>query len=357
MPLFPPQHLHRLVDLAKRGRVAPLYLFIGNLEESQGKAQAIWEVLKGQGALLRSFDLRQDPLPEMISALAEGSLFGPRLVILARGGEILEEKEEASKEIQTILSRGQASLFLMAEKFSEGQILYRFALEYGVVVPLPKKGPGRLLDEIPEILSRYGKNMEREVAVYFLSLVGEDYLRFRNELEKLMHYTGDRRQITREDVEAVVCPEEEAALFLLGDVLLEKGAEAAWRVFQKLLETGEAWPRILAALATFFKRLWTLEYVRRKHPELFKISKFEGFQKHISQAIKEIWPERPPYILDTHPYALFRLRRHLWRINPEELPLVLKMLWELDTSIKRGLRSPERAFYEFFIRVERSLRS
>lgn len=353
MPIFPSQHLKRLVDLARKGRVAPLYLFVGDPEEAYAKASKIVSVLVEKGALYESFDLQEASFEDLMALLSEAALFGPLMVVLVKHGEQLAGKKDIVSRILKSLAPGSRSLCLLAETYPEEDELYRYALEKGVVVPLNlQKGQARFLSDLPHLLSEAGKKMDREVAEYFLSLLGEDYARFRNELEKLILYTGDREIITRDDVEAVVSPDEEAALFLLGDVLIEKGPEVAWGILRRLLEGGEVPARVLKALTTFFKRLWLLHYLLSSKPELLRINRFDAFKSAYENLLKEVWPERPPAVLTKlHPYAVFRLKRHLREFSSETFPKLFYYLWELDLALKKDFRDPYRAFYEFFIRV------
>ncbi len=352
MPVFAGPHFKRLLDLARRDRLAPLYIFIGDPQETLDKALRIISIQEEKGALCERLDLSENTLEDLLSALSETGLFGPRKLVLARSGELLVEKEGLSSDILKPLSAGTVHLLLLAREFPEAHSLYRFAEEKGAIVPLHlQKGRARLLSELAERLSAEGLTMERPVAEYFLSLVGEDYAHFRNELEKLILYAGGRN-ISRQDVEAIVSPAEEAALFMLGDVLLERGPEAARSLLTRLLDRGEVPPRILAALTTYFKRLWLLAYLLGKRRELLQERRFESFKGPYETLLRETWPERPPAALNRlHPYAAFRLKRHLQDLGEEFFPAVFSALYTLDRALKRDFLAPEKAFYRFFLTV------
>jgi len=355
MPVFAGLHFRRLVELARKDRLAPLYIFVGEPAEARDKAGRILSVQEERGALIERVDLAETPPDTLPALLSSGGLFGPRRLVLAASGEVLSERPELAPEILRALSPGGVHLLLLAREFPEDHELYRFAEEKGAVVPLAlQKGRARFLNELAERLSAEGKSMERTVAEYFLSLVGEDYAHFRNELEKVILHAGERETIRREDVEAVVVPAEEAALFLLGDTLLEKGPEAARGLLRRLLDHGEAPPRIEAALFTYFKRLWLLAHLVSRRPELLRERSFENFRRTLENLLKEVWPDKPPALLSrVHPYALFRLKRHLDNLSEERISEIFEALYELDAALKRDFQAPERAFYSFFLRVYR----
>ena len=333
--------------------MAPLYLFVGDPEEAYVKAGKIISVLLEKGALYEGLDLLEASSEDLPGLLSEATLFGPLRVVLVKHGEVLAGKKDLVSLILKSLTPGVQSLFVLAKDYPKEDELYGYALQKGVVVPLNlQKGQARFLADLPHLLSEAGKKMDREVAQYFLSLLGEDYARFRNELEKLILYTGEREVILREDVEAVVSPDEEAALFLLGDTLVEKGPEAALDLLRRLLESGEVPARVLKALITFFKRLWLLYHLLSSQPELLSVNRFEAFRSSYEKLLSEVWPERAPVLLSKlHPYAVFRLKRHLRKFSPEAFAELFYYLWELDLALKKDFRDPYRAFYEFFIRV------
>lgn len=58
MPLFSPLQISKLVELAKKDRIAPLYLFLGPYEITLEKAKDIYKVMLERGSNFQFFDLR-----------------------------------------------------------------------------------------------------------------------------------------------------------------------------------------------------------------------------------------------------------------------------------------------------------
>lgn len=120
MPQFSPLQLYKLVDLAKKNRVAPLYLFIGPFELTLEKAKEIYHILLEKGASLEIYDLR-DPEQKKEFLVLKGyqkGLFGLRTIYLITAGE-----EIPSSKVDEILSNLNISnqnfswfLFLMILK-------------------------------------------------------------------------------------------------------------------------------------------------------------------------------------------------------------------------------------------------
>ncbi|RUM88688.1 MAG: hypothetical protein DSZ24_02995 [Thermodesulfatator sp.] len=350
MPLFAGSHFKRLLDLARKGRVAPLYLFLGEVAEARERAAPLLAILSPQ-APPEKMNLREVPRETFWEALSSGALFGPQKVLWVESGEELSEKEVS--RLRKALSSRMVTLILQARDLSEEAPLYRVADEIGAIVPLvPRRGPGRFRDLLSERLAAEGRHMERSAAEYFLALVGEDYLHFKNELEKLLLYTAGRKNILREDVEAVVVPPEEAEVFRLAEKALVEGPEVARALLRRLLDRGEAPALILGHLAAYFKRLWLLSFLAEKAPDLLTLRKYETFRQKLEEVVRAQWTQ-PPRVLQVHPYALFRMRTLLQGLPQRFFPAVFKALYALDLALKRGFQAPERAFFNFFLTLYR----
>ena len=353
MPLFRPSDFGRLCSLAAQGRVAPIYIFTGPEEEAAQKARQILSPLLTGGALYHSLDLEEGEWSEALDFLLEQGLFGTRKILLLKKAERLTHQGH-EKLVQTLLEKTTPQgphAFLVASSFPKEHPLYQYAQEKGVILPLEVlKGREKFLLELSQRLSEAGKKMGRTEAEYFLSLLGEDYLRFQNELEKLLCYVGERELITKEDIEEMVSPEEEASVYLLGDTLLEKGPEGARSLFQRLIDAGfHPWFNLLPTLFRFFERLWLLQFLEKRDSDLAQAPRFESYRSLFKEALRKTWDKPPATLERLHPYAAFRLRRHLNRISEELWPEIFFRLWKLEVDLRVKFRSPLTAYYQFFV--------
>lgn len=94
-----------------------------------------------------------------------------------------------------------------------------------------------------------GKKMRRSAAEAFLERVGTEVMFVQNELEKLIAWSEDRREITEQDVQAIssLAPGRmvNETVFKMVDFIAEKKREEALSVLGLLLRAGEAPLRIL----------------------------------------------------------------------------------------------------------------
>jgi len=80
-----------------------------------------------------------------------------------------------------------------------------------------------------------------------------------NELTKLVLYTGDRKEITAEDVDFCLAAQPEISVFALTSALSAQNTEQALRLFREQLSHGENLMRLVALMASEVRRLWQVK--------------------------------------------------------------------------------------------------
>ncbi len=354
MPVFKRPHFTRLLELAQKGRIAPLYLFLGDQGVARELARKLSNTLAAQGGLVEEYDLAETDLSKIHLSLAAPALLGRKIIVAQGPAEAL--KPDASAKLCPVLAKakGTHSLILLVPELSDSHPLVEFAQKEAVIVPLKKthKLQDFLQIELPEILAELGKKMDRGTAELLLELVGEDPATLRQEIEKLSLYVAERPVITREDVIKVVSPRPEQAPYQLMDTLLYQGPEEALRLLRQLVEQGTPYLVFVSILATFFKRLWLFQYLLGQNETLRQTRDYQNFRKVLEQSCRELWPERTPKLLKVHPYVLYRLRKAATQIPQHRILHVLKRLAEMDLTLKTQTVSPENLFYILFLEIK-----
>jgi DNA polymerase-3 subunit delta len=80
-------------------------------------------------------------------------------------------------------------------------------------------------------------------------------MRLKTEISKLRSYLGDRKQITREDVSAMVASEKMATVWELADLLAARQAKQAMEFLERLLRDGEEPVMMLGAMTYRYRKL------------------------------------------------------------------------------------------------------
>ncbi len=349
MPIFTPLQIPKLIDLAKRNRIAPIYIFIGPENICKEKAREIYSVLQEKNAILEIYDLKHKEEKKaffQIKGMQE-SLFGMKKIYLVLGAEEIdkEKAEEITRKLES--QKDWFTWFLIASNFEEDHPLYRFAFEKGAIVPFTTRREEDLLEsDLIMILKKNNKMMDKNTANLFLSMVGKDYYHFKNELDKLILYTQNQEIIKEEDVWFITIPLESNALYLLGDTFFNYGPEKAYKLVLGLLDHKIEPPQVLWYLYRFFKKMEIFKEFLERHPELYEETKYVYFSKKLEEIRDNPVEEIPKIIAESHPYPLFNMKKYIKKIK--DFKVIFEELHKADLNIKLYFKNPTQVFNEFF---------
>ncbi|WP_038055555.1 DNA polymerase III subunit delta [Thermodesulfobacterium hydrogeniphilum] len=352
MPIFTPIQVPKLIDLAKKNRIAPVYIFIGPEHICKEKAKEIYTILQQKEAILEVYNLNDKEGKKDFFQIKgyQESLFGIRKVYLILGAEniSIEKGEDIVKNL--IRGNNLFSWFLIAAKFEEDHPLYKYAFEKGAIIPFTTRKEEDILEsELIMALKETNKIMDKNTANLFLSLVGKDYYHFKNELNKLILYTDEHQIISEDDIWTVTIPLENDALYLLADTFFNYGPEKAYKLVLTLLDHKIEAPKILWYLYKFFKKMEIFKEFLQKHAELAKENKYVYFSKKLQEIKENPIEEVPKIIAESHPYPLFTMKKYINRIK--DFKVVFEELYKADLGIKIYFRNPAQVFNEFFLNL------
>jgi DNA polymerase III subunit delta len=106
-----------------------------------------------------------------------------------------------------------------------------------------------------EMAKELGAVLEQDAAEELCDLLNGELASIRTELEKLSAYVGERRKITRADVDLLVISARKYEVWDLADMLSARKPAQALEFLDKLLREGEAAPALLGALAWTYRKL------------------------------------------------------------------------------------------------------
>ena len=109
------------------------------------------------------------------------------------------------------------------------------------------------------ILNCEGKKITLADMQYFLSLTGLDMQKARNELDKLISYTGSRDVITRADIDAITTATETNRIFDMVRDITQGRRREAMTLYSDLLSLKEPPMRILFLIARQFDQLLSVK--------------------------------------------------------------------------------------------------
>jgi len=156
-------------------------------------------------------------------------------------------------------------LIIMSEKIDKRQKLYSNIYKYSATVECKEPYDSKdifywLLNE----LRTRNIKMEKESIELFSNLVDKDYLTAKNELEKLIIFTGNKSFISTQDVLAAVGKSRTNNIFELQNALGVKDLPKSLMILENMTRNSEAAVFITTMLTRFFMILWRIQLYRQK---------------------------------------------------------------------------------------------
>lgn len=106
-----------------------------------------------------------------------------------------------------------------------------------------------------QIAKDLGVTLDPDAAEELCDALNGELAAIRTELEKLSTYAGDRKIITRTDVDLLVISARKYEVWDLADMLAARKPALALEFLDRLLREGEAAPALLGALAWMYRKL------------------------------------------------------------------------------------------------------
>ncbi len=129
-----------------------------------------------------------------------------------------------------------------------------------------------LVPWIKKHLKTGDKTISNDLCRYLISLTGGSMTTLNAELEKLMCYT-EGAEITREDIDAIVIPVLEAAIYQLTDDILKKDFDGALQRLQTLLRQEYEPTAINGSIGTQFQQLYAAKLLQEHGGSAFDLTK------------------------------------------------------------------------------------
>lgn len=336
-----------LLDSLKRGDIAPVYLFYG--EEDYLREQA---VLQFRQNLLQpetadfNFDILdgEEITAADIVALAETMPFmAERRVLVVRnprffmsgkkagttGGE-QDNEEPAPRGDESLLInyftrplKSTCLIFNSKDPVDRRKKIYKTLVKTGQAVDFARLKPAEISRWLAKQARLNGKSLDSGAAEELISRAGNSLSVLLNEIQKVILYSGERKQITVEDIKQVTVPQLEESIFSVLDALAERRCARALQGIRDLLVAKQPPQVILAMIGRQFRLiLQAKELLATGYPE--------------GEAAKS---------LGIHPFAARKIISQCRHFEHGQVVNVLEHLLELDVQVKRGQ-------WEFYPAVE-----
>lgn len=206
--------------------------------------------------------------------------------------------------------------------------LYKAVKAKGHIVELTTQDEGTLKRWIQGIVRREKKQSSDSVILYFLNKVGTDMENIQRELEKVFCYALDRKEITREDIDAVCVTQITNHIFDMVNAVADKNQRRALDLYYDLLALKEPPMRILFLMIRQYRILFQVKGLSG-----------QGYGK------KEIASKA-----GLHPFAAGKYMDQAKKFRMSELRAVMEDGADIEQRVKTGLLTDNLAVELFIVK-------
>jgi DNA polymerase III subunit delta len=252
----------RFVSEVTAGKLRPAYVFVGDEVFFRDRCrQALLDHLIPTDMRDFSFhdlDLAESSVAELIDRARTPSLMAPFQVFFVRGVKALYGRGSHAEEYAAIEAyvkdpNPAAVIIFIADHISIPADVRRIEMqdrdryeriretlgEFCVMVELARVEETDGIRWIIDQAKKDGVNIEADAARELIDSLGADMMLVSREIEKLILYVGEKKQITLGDVETMVIAAKQRSLYDLTDAISAKDKARALAVLDGLLASGD----------------------------------------------------------------------------------------------------------------------
>ena len=237
------KHLEEL----KSQKFGPLYCIFGKdpfeCQEAVDRLLRALMPAPGQRDLaLTQFDGSEVGEAELAEALQSLSFFSKLKVIWIQHVDKL--KKSMQERLIDYFSRPAPAqvLVLSGSGWQKNMVIYKAADSAGWILEFPECKPWekeqRTAEWVNQRVSATRKLMAYPVCQFLVQRIGCEHATLAQEIEKLMCYVGERKEITRQDIETLCHRQPSESIWQLGEAIFRKDAPAALMGVHALLSEG-----------------------------------------------------------------------------------------------------------------------
>lgn len=204
-------------------------------------------------------------------------------------------------------------LVFVEETVNKTLSLYKLIDKYGLAAEMPFQKPDMLNKWIQKGFARSGKQISPIDADYLMHRAEDGMTTLHQEIGKVSMYMGDRTQVVRDDIRAVVIPSIRSRVFDLMDAVAGGDCAKAFIMLDEMIQKREAEQKIFYMLA---RQAGRLHQLKRMGPGLS--------------------PDRKADRLGMNPYALSKMEKLAGSMPKSSLNRFVQDCADMDMAIKGG---------------------
>lgn len=213
--------------------------------------------------------------------------FSDRRLILVENCGLFKNQSDLVDHLKDIPE--STIIVFIEDEVDKRNRLYKFFKDKGTVSEMNGMDQKNLKLFVASLLEQEGKKITVSTVDYLLDKCGFDMLNLKNEVDKLIGYTGDRDVITAEDIDAVVTTQITGKIFQMIDAIGSKQQDNAMSMYYDLIQLREKPMSILYLIIRHFNILLQVKELNERGHQSSAISEMVGIPpfasgKYISQS-------------------------------------------------------------------------
>jgi DNA polymerase-3 subunit delta len=210
--------------------------------------------------------------------------------------------EDSATVLQQAVERGFPKgnhLIITADWVDKRRLLYKTIGQKGVIIDCSVPKGSRRADRMAQqaalserkdaLLNRFGKTIEKNAYQTMCEMTGFDLRIFSHNLEKLISYVGERREITIDDVQSVLKRTKKDPIYEFTNAVSDRNIQGSIFLLNSLLDDNLHPLQILAALTNQIRKLLLVKgfvdsaYGRKWHAAV----RYNYFKSNIMPALQD----------------------------------------------------------------------
>ena len=251
---------------------------------------------------------------EEIIDLAETLPFfaGRRVIIIENSGWF---QKGGDKMAEYLLNLPDTTYFVFVEtQIDKRSKLYKAVNKQGRVAEFAHQDEQTLKRWILGMLKKEGKNITAPDLEFLMERTGTEMANIKTEMEKLLCYTLNNSEITRDDIEEICTKRVQNQIFEMINAIADRNQKRALDLYYDLLTLKEPPMRILALIGRQFNLLMQVKELRKKGYSPQVISEKTGL----------------------HGFVVGKYVKQAERFKTRELRETLEACVEADENVKTG---------------------
>jgi DNA polymerase-3 subunit delta len=235
------------------------------------------------------------------------------------GSESKERKEERETAVDNLVSYAEdpspnVVIVLVAEDVDRRLRTFKQLVDHSADIDC-KPLKGRAVPRwINERLRKSGYQPTRRAAQLLADSLENDLTLMANELEKIMTYVGDKKEIDVETIKKLAFSSLQTDIFGLVDALAVGDGETACTYIRRFLMLNESFTRLIHMIARQFRLIWQIKLLLDR-----------GLDR---QAVRQR--------LQLHPFVVKKTSGQARNFSYDQLEKALELILETDVGLKSG---------------------